>query len=215
MEKEIQDLENIRKKLLEQIQQQYDSEKAKGLSEKIKTMNDEEFIEFLKSQGLIQDETGNSQQCIFCALAKGEMPRTEYLENEKAIAILELNPISKGHSLIIPKEHIESEKELPEEAINLAQKAKEELERTFKPQRIDIMPNNIMGHEIINILPIYSTENINSPRKKETPENLAKIKDEILNSKPEEIKEKEKPTEIKTEKEITQLSNPWFKPRIP
>lgn len=206
------DLDNIKKKLLEQISKQYDKDKATNFSNKINAMNDEEFLYFLKQQGLIQDENGDSQQCIFCALAKGQMPRTEYLENEKAIAILELNPISKGHSLIIPKEHIKKEEEIPKEAIELAEKAKKELERTFKPQRIDLIPKNIMGHQIINILPIYSSENMNSPRKKETPEILAKLKEKIQNSKPIEIKENKTSTEIKEKEKI---KDTWFKPRIP
>lgn len=210
-----EDLNNIKKKLLEQISKQYDKNKAIDFSNKINAMNDEEFLEFLKQQGLIQDENGNSQQCIFCALAKGQMPRTEYLENEKAITILELNPISKGHSLVIPKDHITEEKDIPKEAKELAEKTKEELQRTFNPQRIDIITKKIMGHQIINVLPIYSSENMNSPRKKETPEILANIKEKIKNSKPTEIKENKTPKKIEKKGKKEEIKNPWFKPRIP
>lgn len=195
-----QDLGNIKKKLLEQIKSEYNPEQAKKFEDKINGMTDEEFIQFLKLQGLIPGENGETQQCIFCALASGKMPRTEIAENEKSIAILELNPISLGHSLIIPKEHIQSEQDLPQEAKDLAEKIKIDLEKTFKPQRVDLIPGNIMGHQIINILPIYNNETIESEKETKTPEELAEIKKQIQDSTPRIIEEKNK-SEIIEEKE--------------
>ena len=43
--------------------------------------------------------------CIFCKIAAGEIPSRKIYEDKDLIAIMELNPTSKGHSLIIPKEH--------------------------------------------------------------------------------------------------------------
>ena len=43
--------------------------------------------------------------CIFCKIAAGEIPSRKIYENSDLIAIMDLNPTSKGHSLIIPKEH--------------------------------------------------------------------------------------------------------------
>lgn len=43
--------------------------------------------------------------CIFCKIAAGEIPSRKIYEDNDLIAIMDLNPTSKGHSLIIPKEH--------------------------------------------------------------------------------------------------------------
>lgn len=43
--------------------------------------------------------------CIFCKIAAGEIPSRKIYEDEDVIVIMDLNPTSKGHSLIIPKEH--------------------------------------------------------------------------------------------------------------
>lgn len=43
--------------------------------------------------------------CIFCKIVAGEIPSRKIYEDSDLIAIMDLNPTSKGHSLIIPKEH--------------------------------------------------------------------------------------------------------------
>ena len=43
--------------------------------------------------------------CIFCKIAAGEIPSRKIYEDSDLIAIMDLNPTSEGHSLIIPKEH--------------------------------------------------------------------------------------------------------------
>ncbi len=43
--------------------------------------------------------------CLFCAIIKGNQPSIKLYEDEKTIAILDIFPIAKGHTLIIPKNH--------------------------------------------------------------------------------------------------------------
>ncbi len=43
--------------------------------------------------------------CPFCQIVAGELPSTKVAESEKCIAILDLNPVNFGHTLIIPKKH--------------------------------------------------------------------------------------------------------------
>lgn len=44
--------------------------------------------------------------CIFCKIVKKEIPAKIIEENEFAIAFLDVNPISNGHTIVIPKKHI-------------------------------------------------------------------------------------------------------------
>lgn len=52
--------------------------------------------------------------CIFCKLANGEIPTATLYEDEDFRVILDANPASKGHALIIPKEHYANLYELEE-----------------------------------------------------------------------------------------------------
>ena len=46
--------------------------------------------------------------CIFCKIARGEIPSTKVYEDDLCVAFKDLNPAAKVHVLIIPKEHIAS-----------------------------------------------------------------------------------------------------------
>ena len=43
--------------------------------------------------------------CIFCAIAAGEIPCFKVYEDELVLAYLDINPFAKGHTLVIPKAH--------------------------------------------------------------------------------------------------------------
>ena len=45
------------------------------------------------------------EDCIFCKIVKGEIPSFKVYEDEKVFAFEDINPISPGHTLIIPKRH--------------------------------------------------------------------------------------------------------------
>jgi histidine triad (HIT) family protein len=47
----------------------------------------------------------NSDDCIFCKIVRGEIPSSVIFEDDICMAFLDVFPVSKGHSLLIPKEH--------------------------------------------------------------------------------------------------------------
>lgn len=53
--------------------------------------------------------------CIFCKIAAGEIPSKTLYEDEDFRVILDLSPATKGHALILPKDHANNLYELPEE----------------------------------------------------------------------------------------------------
>lgn len=55
--------------------------------------------------------------CIFCKIINGEIPSTKLYENDYVIAIEDINPKAKVHSLVIPKIHIDSMNELEDEKL--------------------------------------------------------------------------------------------------
>ena len=52
--------------------------------------------------------------CIFCKIVEGTIPSTKLFEDDSAIAILDINPITLGHSLYIAKEHYATLLDVPE-----------------------------------------------------------------------------------------------------
>ena len=82
------------------------AEQRKELEDRIKNMSPEELQEFQK------------QQCIFCQLISGKIPSKKIYEDDKVIAILDINPAEKGHLLLMPKEHYAIMPQIPEKEIS-------------------------------------------------------------------------------------------------
>jgi histidine triad (HIT) family protein len=215
-----ENLEQIRKGLINQIENTFPEESKEESKQQILAMNEEELINFLKQNGLIKEETqegeeNSGQKCVFCSIASREIPSTSIGENDKALAILDINPVSEGHTLIIPKEHISNVISIPEEAKNLAKQIAEKLNKIFNPKKIEITPSEAMGHFMINVFPVYENESLTSARKRKSPQELAELKSKV-DSYQEEIK---KPLE-EIKQEIPQIQqfnekNFWLPKRRP
>ncbi len=52
------------------------------------------------------------EDCIFCKIVQGEIPSAKIYETDKVFCFLDVAPVAKGHSLVIPKEHVENILEL-------------------------------------------------------------------------------------------------------
>jgi histidine triad (HIT) family protein len=62
--------------------------------------------------------------CVFCKILKGEIPAQKVYEDNRIVAILDINPVAQGHTLVLPKEHHETWTDLPADlAADLAKAA--------------------------------------------------------------------------------------------
>ena len=57
------------------------------------------------------------KDCIFCKIAAGEIPSATLYEDDDFRVILDLGPASKGHALILPKEHYRNLYDIDEEVV--------------------------------------------------------------------------------------------------
>jgi len=196
----------IKQQLAEQINSTFSEDKKQSALEQITSMDAEELEKFLIQNNLIKDE--NSQNsCIFCSIIKGKIPTNKIAENPEAIATLEITPISKAHSIIIPKQHT---KDAPKKAIELAQEISKKIKQTFNPKEIKIYTSKIFEHEIINVLPVYKDENSESKREKANQAELKEIQRKLKIAK---ISEQEKP-KIKQQETISDKTH-WLPKRKP
>lgn len=53
------------------------------------------------------------ENCIFCKIARGEIPSKIVYESENFLAFLDVHPVTRGHTLIIPKKHFVNFLDLP------------------------------------------------------------------------------------------------------
>jgi histidine triad (HIT) family protein len=70
--------------------------------------------------------------CLFCKIAAGEIPATRVREDERTIAFMDINPATRGHLLVIPREHAADLLEIGEEDLAACLRAAQELTRRVK-----------------------------------------------------------------------------------
>lgn len=125
--------------------------------------------------------------CIFCKIIEGEIPSHKIYEDDKILAFLDANPVSKGHTLVIPKRHVENIHEA--EGMNYMWdglvKVSNNVKEAFKPEGVNIKQNNgeIAGQEVFHlhfhIIPRYTGEEINTDYNRKELENGERIAEAI------------------------------------
>ena len=53
--------------------------------------------------------------CLFCKIVAGSIPSAKVLETDHALAFLDINPVNRGHVLLVPKAHHSTLSELPDD----------------------------------------------------------------------------------------------------
>lgn len=86
------------------------------------------------------------ENCIFCKIAAGEIPSATLYEDDDFRVILDIEPASKGHALILPKEHYANLYELDDEiaakVLVLAKKIVTKLSDILGCEGYNIVQNN-------------------------------------------------------------------------
>lgn len=108
------------------------------------------------------------QNCIFCKIANGEIPSKTLYEDDKFRVILDLGPATKGHALILPKEHYKNLYELPDElagdAMILAKKMMIQMTEKLHCEGFNLVQNNgdlagqTVYHFHLHMIPRYQVD---------------------------------------------------------
>lgn len=103
--------------------------------------------------------------CIFCKIANGEIPSAAVYEDDDFRVILDLNPASKGHALILPKEHADDLFSLSEETakklLPLAKKLGAAMKEALGCSGLNLVQNNgasagqTVMHFHLHLIPRY------------------------------------------------------------
>jgi len=181
-------VEQIKQQITQQIESNFPEDKKESAKQQVQSMDSEQLEKFLEQNKLVKNNQGQvtgeqPQQCIFCSIISGDIKSNQIDENKDAIAILEINPISKGHTLVIPKEHVSSPEKLSKDVSSLAENVAKKIKTKLKPKDVKILPSNLFGHEIINVLPVYNNETLASEKHQAKPEELEEVQKIILKEK--------------------------------
>ena len=162
-----------------------------------------------KMNDIVKQFEDQPPQCPFCLMSEGKIKTTKIFEDNNFLAVLEINPINVGHTLLFPKRHIKN-------FVNLNNDELEKISKIIK--KIDFSLLGIYGgvnivisdgalagqkfdHFVVNIIPRKKEDKVNMDwlGNNADEKSLQDMKIKILESFPVEIKTQEsiKPDDIK------------------
>lgn len=124
------------------------------------------------------------KDCIFCKIINKELPTRTIYEDEDIQVIMNTNPITDGHLLILPKKHYENIFDIKEEIIAHSIKVLREkiyplIKEKLNCEGLTICENNFLGQEIkhfhIHVIPRYKNDNVDFSYNKDKIADLDKV----------------------------------------
>lgn len=125
--------------------------------------------------------------CIFCKIVSNQVPSYKIFENDYIFAFLDISPINKGHTLIVPKKHFENildiESEYLEQVIATAKNLSIQYKNSLKAVGFNILhasgkqAHQSIFHFHMHLIPRYEDDkiNLNLQGTRETNENLESL----------------------------------------
>ena len=123
---------------------------------------------------------------IFSRIIAGEIPSYKIAENDKFYAFLDINPMTKGHTLVVPKQETDYIFDLDDSLLSemtvFAKRAAKAIEKAIPCQRVGVMIIGLdVPHAHLHLIPIVKEGDMSlaNPRVKLTHEEFAEIAQKI------------------------------------
>ena len=98
------------------------------------------------------DADGRDPNCPFCTIAAGDAPADRILETEHLVAFLDIRPLFRGHTLLVPKTHLRLLSDLPSgqvaEFLTTAQRLERAVEDGLGAAGSMILVNNVVSQSV-------------------------------------------------------------------
>ena len=105
-------------------------------------------------------------ECIFCKIIKGEIPCVKVYEDDDVLAFLDISQTTKGHTLVVPKEHydtfLSTPKDIMNKVMNVAQTIGQSIIRNLHAKGVNILTNcypaagQTVMHFHVHVIPRYA-----------------------------------------------------------
>lgn len=90
--------------------------------------------------------------CVFCAIIRGDAPAVTVLRTENLIAFLDARPLFRGHTLLVPRQHLRLLSDLPadhaQEFLSAAQRLERAVEDGLPAKGSMILVNNVVSQSV-------------------------------------------------------------------
>ncbi|RJL20469.1 HIT family protein [Paracoccus siganidrum] len=105
--------------------------------------------------------------CLFCRIARNEIPAHVVYEDDEILAFLDLHPIRPGHSLVIPKQHHVWFEDLPPDLAaritTCAQQLARHMKRIYRVERVGFFYTGIhVPHAHAHVVPMHHNHDVSS-----------------------------------------------------
>ncbi len=109
--------------------------------------------------------------CIFCKIIKGEIPSQTIYANDYVKVVMDINPSSNGHCLVLPKKHYTDFTEMDNEMMghinDAAKLVKEKLYSALNPDGLGLHVNygivQVVKHYHLHLIPVYKVKQAIKP----------------------------------------------------
>ena len=121
--------------------------------------------------------------CLFCKIISGDIPSNTIYEDEIVKVILDINPTSNGHCLIVPKKHYTNIEDIDLETLKyineVAKKIYKKLKEKLNCEGLTLVQNNGLGQEVkhyhLHLVPRYTNDEIMMNPNKELLESIEDV----------------------------------------
>lgn len=125
--------------------------------------------------------------CVFCEIINRQAPAHIVYENSQLISFLDIEPIHEGHVLIVPKQHVDSIDQLPDQTLadimSTAKKMVAALKEIYGNEGYSIMQNGgkncDFGHAHFHVFPRYDNDGFGWTYPEGKPEYSARVAERI------------------------------------
>ena len=128
--------------------------------------------------------------CVFCKVVKGELPAYKVYEDEKTLAFLDIYPVYKGHTLVVPKVHTENISDISESDLAAVAATSKKVAKLLKEKLncdgVNLVQSNgkaasqVIMHFHMHVVPRFINDGLNLWAHGEKPSfDLKKIHEEI------------------------------------
>ena len=117
--------------------------------------------------------SGTDPACIFCAIVAGEAPAEIIDSDDHTVTMMDINPATKGHALVIPREHTEDLLSIGEDDLRhtavAAQRIAKRMETTLEPDGFNLLNAcrvaawQTVFHFHIHVIPRYEDDPLELP----------------------------------------------------
>lgn len=116
---------------------------------------------------------GLQPDCLFCKIVAGEIPATVVAEDERTVAFMDINPATRGHALVIPRDHARDLLEVPAEDLGacfgVAQRLAQAMPATLGAAGVNILNScgpaawQTVFHFHVHVIPRYDGDPLRLP----------------------------------------------------